>query len=174
LGKSTLFRAIAGVWPFGSGLVRRPPAATSMFLPQRPYIPLGTLRHAIAYPFGAAAYDDAAVREALRAVGLGQLEPRLDADEPWTQRLSAGEQQRLALARALLARPDWLFLDEATANLDPDAEAELYELLKRRLPDCTVVSISHRAAVAAWHQRRLVFGGAAAGPARLIEQPAAA
>ena len=174
LGKSTLFRAIAGIWPFGCGRVRRPAAVTSMFLPQRPYIPLGTLRHAVAYPSAAATHEDATVRDALRAVGLGHLEPRLDAEEPWTQRLSAGEQQRLALARALLAKPGWLFLDEATASLDADAEAELYALLKRRLPGSTMVSISHRAAVAAQHERRLVFGRAAVGPARLIDEPVAA
>jgi putative ATP-binding cassette transporter len=173
LGKSTLFRAIAGIWPFGSGRVRRP-AGTSMFLPQRPYIPLGTLRNAVAYPSDAGALDDAALREALHAVGLGHLEARLDAEEPWTQRLSAGEQQRLALARALLAKPDWLFLDEATANLDADAEAELFALLKRRLPGSTLVLISHRPAMAAWVERRLVFGRSAAGPARLVEEPAAA
>jgi putative ATP-binding cassette transporter len=172
LGKSTLFRAIAGIWPFGAGHLRRPAATRSMFLPQRPYIPLGTLRHAVTYPAGTAAYEEAAVRETLRDVGLGHLEPRLDAEEPWTQRLSAGEQQRLALARALLAKPDWLFLDEATANLDLDAEADLHALIKRRLPGSAIVSISHRPA--AGHERRLVFAAADAGPARLVEEPAVA
>jgi vitamin B12/bleomycin/antimicrobial peptide transport system ATP-binding/permease protein len=172
LGKSTLFRAIAGIWPFGSGQVRRPQSATRMFLPQRPYIPLGTLRHALTYPSPASAHEDETIRTALREVGLGNFEPRLDVEEPWTQRLSGGEQQRLAFARALLAKPDWLFLDEATSNLDLEAEAELHALLKRRLPATTTVSISHRPA--AWQPRRLVFARGNSGPARLVEEPAAA
>jgi putative ATP-binding cassette transporter len=163
-GKSTLFRALAGIWPYGHGAVRRP-AGRALFLPQRPYIPLGTLRHAITYPDGADA-SDAAVRAALRNAGLGHLEPRLDEEDAWTQRLSGGEQQRLAVARALLARPDWLFLDEATASLDPAAETELYATLKVELPDTTIVSIAHRPAVAALHDDRLVFqAGAGLSPA---------
>ena len=156
-GKSTLFRAIAGIWPFGSGRIRRP-AGKILFLPQRPYIPLGTLRRAIAYPD--APHGDAAEREVLEAVGLGHLAPELDTEAPWTQRLSGGEQQRLAIARALLARPDWLFLDEATASLDPAAEAELYALLRARLPSTTLVSIAHRQSVAALHDRRIDLAAA--------------
>ncbi|MCW3477454.1 ABC transporter ATP-binding protein/permease, partial [Limobrevibacterium gyesilva] len=157
LGKSTLFRALAGIWPFGTGQVRRP-AATSLFLPQRPYIPLGTLRRAVTYPGPIDAHPDEVVREALHAAGLGHLEARLDQEEPWAQRLSGGEQQRLAVARALLAAPDWLFLDEATASLDPDSEAEIYTLLRDRLPHTTIVSIAHRPTVAAFHARRIVLG----------------
>jgi putative ATP-binding cassette transporter len=154
-GKSTLFRALAGIWPFGAGTVRRP-AGKMLFLPQRPYIPLGTLRHALTYP-DAAEVDDATVRDALAKAGLGRLQDRLYEDEPWTQRLSGGEQQRLALARALLARPDWLFLDEATASLDPGSEAEMYDILRRELPETTIVSIAHRPAVAGMHEDALVF-----------------
>jgi putative ATP-binding cassette transporter len=163
-GKSTLFRALAGIWPFGKGVVHRPPGRP-LFLPQRPYIPLGTLRHAVTYPDAPDAHSDAAVREALEAVGLGHLVARLDEDEPWAQRLSGGEQQRLAVARALLVKPDWLFLDEATASLDPQAEGELYALLKARLPKAAMVSIAHRPAVAAHHQRHVEMerGGSGAG-----------
>ncbi|MBN8890430.1 MAG: ABC transporter ATP-binding protein [Rhodospirillales bacterium 70-18] len=169
-GKSTLFRALAGIWPFGSGVVRRP-AGRVMFLPQRPYIPLGTLRHALTYP-DAAGLDDTTVRAALRAAGLGHLESRLHEEEPWAQRLSGGEQQRLALARALLARPDWLFLDEATASLDPESEAELYATLRRELPHATIVSIAHNPALAALHDEALVFQPDADGrPGRLAPQP---
>jgi putative ATP-binding cassette transporter len=165
-GKSTLFRALAGIWPFGSGTVQRPPG-TCLFLPQRPYIPLGTLRHALAYPAAAGAYPDEAVRATLADVGLGALASSLDAEENWAQRLSGGEQQRLAVARALLLKPDWLFLDEATASLDPEAEGELYRLLRERLPDTTVVSIAHRESVAQFHDRRLVLGRPAGEPGRL-------
>ena len=141
-GKSTLFRALAGIWPFGSGTVTRPPGSV-LFLPQKPYIPLGTLRRAISYPAAESTYPDAAVQAALVDAGLAHLAPELDVDAIWAQRLSGGEQQRLALARALLTRPDWLFLDEATANLDPEGQAELYRILKARLPDTGIVSIAH-------------------------------
>lgn len=152
-GKSTLFRAIAGIWPFGSGKVHVPAGAHALFLPQRPYLPLGTLRHAVCYPHDAAEVPDEAVRAALRDAGLGHLEERLDEEDVWDRRLSGGEQQRVALARALLQKPDWLFLDEATASLDPEAEARLYTLLKERLPDTAMVSIAHRPAIAQYHQR---------------------
>ena len=167
-GKSTLFRALAGIWPFGGGEVVRPSGGT-MFLPQRPYIPLGTLRHAVSYPAPPDAHGDPAVREALEAVGLGTFAARLDDEDNWSQRLSGGEQQRLALARALLARPDWLFLDEATASLDPEAEASLYQLLRERLPATTIISIAHRPAVAAFHDRHLVFQRGPQGPGQIVE-----
>jgi putative ATP-binding cassette transporter len=159
IGKSTLFRAIAGIWPFGSGDVARPESA--VFLPQRPYLPLGTLRQAATYPDAPDAHGDAEVRAVLTDVGLGHLLDRLDQDEPWAQRLSGGEQQRLAVARALLARPAWLFLDEATSSLDGEAEAQLYALLQARLPETTLVSIAHRASVAALHERHIVLAGGA-------------
>ncbi|MGI4943007.1 MAG: ATP-binding cassette domain-containing protein, partial [Janthinobacterium lividum] len=155
-GKSSLFRALAGIWPFASGRVRRP-AGRAMFLPQRPYVPLGTLRHALAYPAGPAAHPDAAMRAVLADIGLGAMAGSLDTDANWSQRLSGGEQQRLAMGRVLLARPDWLFLDEATASLDPAAEAALHAVLRQRLPDMTVVSIAHHAAVGALHERRIRF-----------------
>lgn len=154
-GKSTLFRAIAGIWPFGEGEVVVPEGQTMMLLPQRPYIPIGTLRDAVTYPSRADAYDDAQLTEALRAAKLPKLADRLDEERAWAQTLSLGEQQRLAVARAFLAKPDWLFLDEATAALDEPTEAEIYKVIKDRLPDTTVVSIGHRSTLAAFHDRRL-------------------
>jgi putative ATP-binding cassette transporter len=154
-GKSTLFRVLAGIWPFGHGAIEVPPNA--FFLPQRPYIPLGTLRHVITYPSAVDAFSQDDIAQALTDAGLPQLICRVDYDDNWSQRLSGGEQQRIALARALLARPDWIFLDEATASLDSDAERDLYEVLTRRLSHATLVSIAHRPSVAAFHDRRLVF-----------------
>ena len=153
-GKSTLFRALAGIWPFGSGTVERPPG-TTLFLPQRPYIPLGTLRQALSYPAEPGSIPDAAVHVALTDVGLDSLAMELDREEPWSQRLSGGEQQRLALARALLLKPDWLFLDEATASLDPEGQAALYAVLRQKLPGTTILSISHHPELARWHDRAL-------------------
>jgi putative ATP-binding cassette transporter len=173
LGKSTLFRAFAGIWPFGTGTVSQPPG-TAMFLPQRPYLPLGSLRQAVTYPVAPETYPDAAVVAVLRQAGLAALVARLDQEDSWSQRLSGGEQQRLALARVLLARPDWLFLDEATASLDPQAEAELYATIRRTLPDTTVVSVAHRPSVAALHDREVQFRREGDGPARLVEPSPAA
>jgi len=171
-GKSTLFRALAGIWPFGSGRVQRGHGSV-LFLPQRPYFPLGTLRHAVAYPSAEARFTDAAVVAALEEAGLGHLAARLDEEDNWSQRLSGGEQQRLAMARALLAKPDWLFLDEATASLDPESEAALYTSLRRCLPDTTVVSIAHRPALADFHDRHLVVRRGADGAGRVEEAPPA-
>jgi putative ATP-binding cassette transporter len=154
-GKSTLFRALAGIWPFGQGEVRVPAGARLLFLPQRPYLPLGTLRRAVSYPLDAASVPDEAIREALNAVNLPALIERLDEEDAWDRRLSGGEQQRLAFARALLVKPDFLFLDEATASLDPAAEEQLYTLLKERLPGTAILSIAHRPAVAQYHDRQV-------------------
>jgi putative ATP-binding cassette transporter len=166
-GKSTLFRAIAGIWPFGHGQVERP-VERVLFLPQRAYIPLGTLRHVVCYPSPPDTHALEEIGQALGDAGLPQLIDQLDADEAWAQRLSGGEQQRIALARALLARPDWLFLDEATASLDPEAEAHLYRTLKQRLPGTTIVSIAHRPSVAAFHSRHLVLEREQGHPGRLV------
>jgi putative ATP-binding cassette transporter len=152
-GKTTLFRVLAGIWPFGRGRVQIPP--NSFFLPQRPYVPLGTLRHVITYPNAVDAFSQTELEQALRDAGLPELCERLDHDDNWPMRLSMGEQQRLGFARALLAKPDWIFLDEATASLDPDAENELYRVLKQRLPNATLVSIAHRPSVTTFHEQRL-------------------
>lgn len=167
-GKSTLFRVLAGIWPFGKGLVQIPP--NSFFLPQRPYIPLGTLRHIITYPNPVEAFSTEQMTQALIDAGLPQLVDRLEQDDNWPARLSGGEQQRIALARALLARPDWIFMDEATASLDPDAEAELYRVLKLRLPNATLISIAHRPSVAAFHKERLNFQRERGKPGVLVSQ----
>jgi vitamin B12/bleomycin/antimicrobial peptide transport system ATP-binding/permease protein len=154
-GKSTLFRALAGIWPFGRGELRIPDGARILFLPQRPYLPTGTLRRAVAYPLEAASVPEAEIRAALDAVGLPHLAPRLDEEDAWDRSLSGGEQQRLAAARALLVKPAFLFLDEATASLDPGNEARLYALLKERLPATAILSIAHRDSVAKFHDRGL-------------------
>jgi vitamin B12/bleomycin/antimicrobial peptide transport system ATP-binding/permease protein len=156
-GKSTLFRAIAGVWPFGSGTIAIPADATLMMLPQRPYFPLGSLQAAIAYPAEAGAYSPDQVGEALVAVGLPLLAPRLEEEAHWNRTLSLGEQQRLGLARALLLKPGYLFLDEATASLDEASEATLYRLLEEKLPATTIVSIGHRSTLQAFHQRNVAL-----------------
>ena len=171
-GKSTLFRALAGIWPFGHGQVELP--GRTMFLPQRPYIPLGSLRHVVAYPLPPETFDRAAIAQALSDAGLPQFVPLLDKDENWPQRLSGGEQQRVALSRALLAKPDWLFLDEATSNLDPEAETEIYLTLKRLLPGTTLVSIAHRPSVAQFHSRRMVFRREEGKPGQLVPDMAPA
>ena len=154
-GKSTLFRAIAGIWPFGEGQVAIPEGSSVMLLPQRPYIPIGSLRDAVTYPGERNAYDDAAIREALKTAKLPQLVDLLDDERAWGQTLSLGEQQRLAVARALLAKPDWLFLDEATAALDEPTEAEIYGVIREHLPASTVISIGHRSTLNAFHDRRI-------------------
>jgi putative ATP-binding cassette transporter len=156
-GKTTLFRALSGLWPFGKGQVDLPPADKTLFLPQRPYLPTGTLREVVLYPNGTAGFDDSAVREALDAVNLGHLTGRLDENANWSMSLSIGEQQRLAIARALLLKPNWLYLDEATAALDAPNEQRMYQLIAERLPNATVLSIAHRPEVAKYHDRRLTI-----------------
>jgi vitamin B12/bleomycin/antimicrobial peptide transport system ATP-binding/permease protein len=157
-GKSTLFRAIAGIWPYWKGKISLPKGAALLFLPQRTYLPIGTLKHATCYPAVETPTSDDAVREALAAVGLAHLAGDLARNENWAQLLSGGEQQRLAIARALLNRPDWLFMDEPTAALPDDAQAMLYRLLKEKLPNTTLVSIGHREELAQFHARRLAWG----------------
>ncbi len=154
-GKSTLFRAIAGIWPFGSGSVAVPRAARLMMLPQRPYFPVGTLIAAVTYPAEAGVFRREQVAAALEAVGLSALAQRLDEEAHWNRMLSLGEQQRLGIARALLQKPEFLFLDEATASLDEASEAKLYRLLQERLPGAAIISIGHRSTLEAFHKRRL-------------------
>ena len=154
-GKSTLFRAIAGIWPFGTGHVRLPREFRALFLPQRPYFPLGSLRTAVCYPALTGEFSDTQIKEALADVGLTHLGERLDEEANWSMQLSGGEQQRVAFARALLLQPRWLFLDEATSALDEDAQAHLHDLLARRLTHTTIVSIAHRPGVAQFHDRTI-------------------
>ena len=155
IGKSTLFRALSGIWPFGDGAVEVPAKARQMFLPQRPYLPIGSLRDAVAYPSASRGFTDEEIKAALRDCELPQLAERLEEVDHWGQRLSIGEQQRLAFARALLNRPDWLFLDEATSALDETMEKKLYTLMRERLAGTTLVSIAHRPSVAQFHDHRI-------------------
>jgi vitamin B12/bleomycin/antimicrobial peptide transport system ATP-binding/permease protein len=167
-GKSTLFRAIAGIWPFGKEQIHVPEHARVLFLPQKPYIPIGTLRAAVSYPGAAGTFDDSAIREALEAVRLGSIANRLDDTENWSLQLSGGEQQRLAVARVLLHRPNWLFLDEATGALDETTEREIYELIQKRLPNTAILSVAHRSALAAYHAKRFDLAPADCGRAELV------
>jgi len=137
-----------------------PKGARLLFLPQKPYLPIGSLKHVVCYPSAEEhRVSDDMAREALQATGLGRFADELAREENWAQILSGGEQQRLAFARALLNKPDWLFLDEGTASLPDDAQRELYELLRTRLPETTVVSIGHRESLAEFHKRRLEWKG---------------
>jgi len=169
-GKTSLFRALGGVWPFGSGRIRIPHGASLLVLPQKPYVPLGTLRGALAYPGPPDAFTPGEIDEVLRAAGLEHLRDMLDETAYWADRLSVGEQQRLSIARALLQKPDWLFLDEATSALDETSEAMLYRILLERLAETAIVSIGHRSSLVMFHQRFLELtpdeaGGHRVGPA---------
>jgi vitamin B12/bleomycin/antimicrobial peptide transport system ATP-binding/permease protein len=156
-GKSTLFRAIAGLWPWGSGRIRIPPRSRMMFMPQRPYLPLGSLRGAVAYPAAPKKFPDAAVAAALERCGLPHLVPRLDEEERWDRILSLGEQQRLAFARLLLHKPRWVFMDEATAALDEANQDNLMNLFREELGECSLLSIGHRPGLDAYHDRTLTL-----------------
>jgi putative ATP-binding cassette transporter len=157
-GKTTLFRVLSGLWPFGSGRLSVPdPAEGVLFLPQRAYLPIGTLREAMTYPRHAGDFAESEMQEALAACQLEHLAGRLDEEHNWAMTLSPGEQQRLSVARAILQKPRWLFLDEATAAVDAATEKRLYELLIERLPEATIVSIAHRPAVVPFHRTRLVI-----------------
>ncbi|RQS72253.1 ABC transporter ATP-binding protein/permease [Burkholderia sp. Bp8963] len=150
-GKSTFMRALAGLWPFGDGAIDAPVGARMMFVPQTSYLPIGTLKAALTYPATADVFSDEACRDALRACRLEEYVDRLGETAHWTRVLSPGEQQRLAGARVLLHKPDFLFLDEATSALDADNEARLYHLFNERLPQAAIVSIAHRESLAAYH-----------------------
>jgi len=171
IGKSTLFRAIAGIWPYGDGRVLVPQNARVLFLPQKPYLQVGSLRDVMCYPEWSGRFQDAELRELLLDCGLPHLADRLDEQHNWALELSVGEQQRIGFCRALLRKPDWLMLDEATSALDAQSEAQLYGMLKARLPDMTVVSIGHRPALVSYHERQLElqfteeFGGMLTAPA---------
>jgi putative ATP-binding cassette transporter len=156
-GKSTLFRAIAGIWPFATGIIDIPAQATLMMLPQRPYFPVGSLHAAVAYPAEATSFSPQRLAEVVTAVGLPALAPRLAEEAHWNRMLSLGEQQRLGLARALLHAPNFLFLDEATASLDEPSEAVLYRLIEEKLPATTIISIGHRSTLEAFHQRNVAL-----------------
>jgi putative ATP-binding cassette transporter len=168
-GKTSLFRALGGVWPFGEGSIRIPKGANLLVLPQRPYLPLGTLRGALAYPGPENSFTPKEIDEVIDAVGLSDLRDELDVTAYWADKLSGGEQQRLSIARALLQKPDWLFLDEATSALDEPAESELYRLLLTRLPNAAIVSIGHRSSLIQFHDRFFELSPEASGRHSLAE-----
>jgi putative ATP-binding cassette transporter len=153
-GKTLLMRAIAGIWPFGAGRIEVPPGVRMLFVPQWPYLPIGTLRAVASYPDPAGTFPDEVIADALRLVGLERFAGRLDDTENWEQLLSPHERQQLALARVLLQAPDWLFLDKATSALDEATEQRAYELLMARLPKATIVTVAHRPTVVDYHTRR--------------------
>jgi putative ATP-binding cassette transporter len=157
-GKSTLFRVLAGIWPHVQGRVEIPIGARLLVLPQRPYLPEGSLRDAITFPRALSIGEDEHIATLLAEVGLSTLAHRLDEYAHWQQRLSLGEQQRLTIVRAILFEPDWLFLDEATASLDEPAERLVYTLMRQRLPRATIVSVGHRSTLRALHNRSIDIG----------------
>jgi putative ATP-binding cassette transporter len=156
-GKSTLVRAIAGLWPWGGGSVNFHPDRRLFMLPQKPYVPSGTLRRAAAYPAAAEDWSVEQIGEALDKVGLGHLKDRIEEDAPWDQTLSGGEKQRLAFARLFLHNPDIIVLDEATSALDAKSQDKMMALLNKELPKATVVSVAHRAELEAFHSRKIVL-----------------
>jgi vitamin B12/bleomycin/antimicrobial peptide transport system ATP-binding/permease protein len=158
-GKSTLMRALAGIWPFATGAVLLPETAKVIFLPQKPYLPLGTLRQALYYPYKPPQAEQE-LSEILDLCRLTHLSTALDKGDHWAQSLSLGEQQRIAFARILIQRPDYMFLDEATASLDEEMEGILYQLIRSRLGYATVISAGHRHTLLAWHESQLtILGG---------------
>ncbi|HSP97755.1 MAG TPA: ABC transporter ATP-binding protein/permease [Candidatus Dormibacteraeota bacterium] len=169
-GKTTLFRAIAGMWPFGAGQIEVPSAARMLFIPQRAYLPIGTLRAAVAYPSPPADFPLERIGEVLALLDLEHLVPLLDERAHWEQRLSGAEQQRLAIARVFVQRPDWLFLDEVTSALDGASEKHVYELLAERLPNATVVAVAQRPITLRHFPRRWFLSPVDHGPATLQAQ----
>lgn len=166
-GKTILLRAIAGIWPFGSGRVELPLRDRLLFVPERPYLPQGSLRGALCFPAPEGTFSDEKLSEAMQLLGLRHLERRLDQIESWDQILSDNEKQRVALARVLLHEPEWLFLDKATSALDEPTEQRVYELLAERLPLTTVITAANRPAVVGYHARRWTIAPSESGPATL-------
>ena len=155
-GKSTIMRAVAGVWPWGKGTIHLPSGAIT-FMPQKPYFPLGTLRDAMLYPKVPEGITDEVLKDMLHKVGLDHLRDRLDETERWDHVLSGGEQQRVAFARVLIHKPDWIFMDEATSALDETGQENVMKLLVEELPETSIVSIGHRPGLEAFHTRELVL-----------------
>ncbi|HWV52577.1 ABC transporter ATP-binding protein/permease [Pseudorhodoplanes sp.] len=156
-GKSTLVRAVSGLWPWGGGEVDIQKDARLFLLPQRPYVPTGTLRRAVAYPGAAEDWDADTIGSALDRVGLGHLKDRIEEDQPWDQTLSGGEKQRLTIARVLLHRPDIIVLDEATAALDPKSQDDLMQMLSEEMEGLTILSVGHRPELEQFHSRKLTL-----------------
>ncbi len=178
-GKTTLFRVLSGQWVWANGAVSRPDGALT-FLPQKPYFPISTLKAALCYPDDPDSYDDERVRNVMQACRMGEFVDQLDETEDWARVLSGGEQQRLAVVRAILSKPDWLFLDESTSAMDVDTEAAIYRTLESELPNATIVSIAHRPSLKAYHDielrlepdTRSVSISELPGPEGLVPEPA--
>ena len=156
-GKSTLMRTLAGIWPFGQGSVSIPAEQKLLFLPQRSYLPLGTLRDSVLYPYKEDFAPDEKIRSVMELCKLEDLVDKLDQVEDWSHVLSFGEQQRIAFVRAILQQPDWLFLDEATSAIDEITEAHLYQLLHSQLNATTIISVGHRNTLVNYHKRKLII-----------------
>ena len=158
-GKSTLLRTISGIWPFGSGKIFSSGKVGKLFLSQRPYLPLGTLRQIIYYPLEPEPNSDEKIKEILRLTDLEKFIDRLDETDDWSRILSLGEQQRIAFARVLLFKPHWIFLDESTSALDEPREKIMYDLIKKYLPNAGIVSVGHRSTLFALHDKELNLSG---------------
>jgi vitamin B12/bleomycin/antimicrobial peptide transport system ATP-binding/permease protein len=167
VAKTTLFRAMAGIWPFGSGEIELPEHARSLFLPHQPYLPIGSLREAVSYPSPVGTFSDEQITDALRVIGLDHLVHRLDDTEPWEQQLSIDEQQRLTFARIFLQRPDWIYMDDATGALDEAMEKQVYGILAKHLPGAAVLSITNRPTVAGYNQCQWLLEPGEGGTMRL-------
>lgn len=154
-GKSTLFRAIAGLWPWGRGRILIPPAEQFMFLPQRPYLPLGSLRAAVSYPASPTTFDTPQIQAALERCGMSEFNDSLEENRRWDQSLSLGQQQRVAFARIVLHKPQWIFMDEATSALDDDNQAKMLSIFEEELAGASVLSIGHRPGLEEFHTRTL-------------------
>ncbi len=146
---------IAGIWPYGSGEIDLPDNKNMMYLPQKPYMPIGTLKEALLFPDHVGTFSDAQLIELLNAVRLPELVNQLHFATMWSERLSPGELQRIAFFRVLLHKPDWVFLDETTSALDMESEKYLYTLLKTTLPNCSIVSVGHRPSLEEFHTKTL-------------------
>jgi len=169
-GKSTLIRAIAGLWPWGSGRIQRPNEASIAFMPQRPYMPLGTLRSAIDYPANEHKAEAGEIEKILAECGLEHLVARLDEEDSWSTVLSGGELQRVAFARILLKKPDIVIMDEATSALDELTQARMMELVEERLANSTLLHVAHRPGLEKYHNRQIVLERAEEGPATISDQ----
>jgi putative ATP-binding cassette transporter len=171
-GKSTLIRAIAGLWPWGEGEISIRRGSKLFFMPQRPYVPVGTLKHAVAYPNPTDSLEDQDVTTALTDAGLGHLIERIhDEGVPWERTLSGGEQQRLTFAQLFIQKPDIIVMDEATSALDPETQERLMQRITERLPDAAMISVGHRPELEAFHNRRLVLARRKDGARLVSDEP---
>jgi len=152
-----LFKVVAELWPWGGGEVAMPAGASIFFMPQRPYLPIGSLRGTVSYPASPDQFEPREVEAALVSVGLEELVARLDESASWEKTLTAGDQQRLGFARLLLHRPNWIFIQEATDAMDPEGEEDMMRLIHAEFPEATVLTVGYHVALESYHQRKLVL-----------------